>query len=134
MHRAPAARRGDAVSWLSAGELAQMRADATATLDATCTILTPTSSLNAINEAVIAWSTAGTAVPCRLRPSGRAPNSQAVAGQENTVAPWTVTLPYGTVVNPGRRLVIGAATYEVIQSWDEETWKTASRIDVLRIE
>jgi len=123
------------MSYLSTGELAQLRADALATLaDETCTILTPTNSANAIGEPVITWGTAGTGVACRLRPSGRAPNATPVGGQENTVAPWTVTLPQGTAVNPGDRLVIDSVTYEVAQTWDEETWKTASRVDVLRIE
>ncbi len=122
------------MTWLDASELAQLRADQLAAMDATCTILTQANSANAIYEQVAAYATAGTGVPCRLRPSGRAPNSQTVAGQENTIAPWTVTLPYGTVVNPGSRLVIGAVTYEVIQSWDEETWSTANRVDVVRME
>jgi hypothetical protein len=123
------------MSFLSAGELAQLRADALATLaDDTCTILTPTTSANAIGERTITWGTAGTAVACRLRPSGRAPTGIPVGGQENTVAPWVVTLPHGTAVNPGDRLVIDSVTYEVLQTWDEETWKTASRVDVMRVE
>lgn len=123
------------MSFLSAGELAQLRADALKTLaDETCTILTATTAANAIGERVVTYGTVATGVACRLRPSGRAPNSQAVAGQENTVAPWTVTLPHGTAVSAGDRLVIDSVTYEVTQSWDEETWKTASRVDVMRIE
>ena len=123
------------MSFLSTLDMAQMRADALDTLaDDTCTILRSTVSVNAIGEQVLTWGTAGTAVPCRLRPSGRAPDTRPVGGQEETIAPWAVTLPHGTAVNPGDRLVIDTVTYEVTQSWDEETWKTASRVEAMRIE
>lgn len=119
---------------LSALDLAQMRADLTATLDATCAILVPSSSLDDLGESVLAWSTAGTAVPCRLRQTSNVVNLLLEAGQITTVANWTVTLPFGASVAPGARIVIDDTTYEVKQSWDEETWRLASRADVVRIE
>jgi len=119
---------------LSSAELTQMRADLTATLDATCVILVSSSSLDALGESVLAWSTAGTAVPCRLRQTSNVANLLLDAGQITTVANWTVTLPFGTVVAPGARIVIDDTTYEVKQSWDEETWELAARVDVSRIE
>jgi hypothetical protein len=123
------------MSFLSTGELTQLRADADKTLlDETCTILTQTASANAIGEKIVAWSTAGTSVPCRLRPTNMPPYPQSVAGQTNTIAQWFVTLPHGSAVAPGSRLVIDSATYEVVQSWDEGTWKTATRVNVTRIE
>lgn len=123
------------MSFLSAGELAQMRADQDRMmLDETCTILQATSSANAIGERVITWGTAGTNVPCRLAKPPTFAFSRSAAGQPVTQAPWTVTLPYGTAVNAGDRIVIDSVTYEVTQSWDEETHKTASRVDVMRLE
>lgn len=122
-------------SFLSTNELAQMRRDQDRTLlDETCTILTATSAANAIGERVLTWGTAGTAVPCRLMPSPMIPFARNVAGQVSTLASWFLTLPHGTVVNAGDRVVIDSVTYEVVQSWDEETFKTASRIAVNRIE
>ena len=129
-------------SFLSTGELAQLRADALATLaDATCTILTPTAMVDSIGESVIAWGTVATSVACRLRPSGQGASLRVqysgifpTPGQSYTVAPWTVTLPHGQAVSPGDRLVIATVTYEVIQNWASESWQTATRVDVKRLE
>jgi hypothetical protein len=123
-------------SFVSAGELAQLRADADRTLlDATCTLLTPTASANSIGEVALTWGTLGASVPCRLRPAGRAPALALLGGQPQMVADWTLTLPHGTTtVQPGDRAVVDSVTYEVVQSWNEETWRTATRVDVKRIE
>lgn len=122
-------------SFLSAGELAQLRADADRTLlDATCTLQTRTASVNVIGEPVVAWTTLGSAVPCRLRPTVMT-SPQIVAGQQVNVALWQLTLPFGTTtVQPGDRAVIAGVTYEVTQTWDEETWRTATRVNVMRVE
>ena len=116
-------------------ELAQMRADQLATMaDETCTVLTPSGGTNAIGEWVVTWGTAGTAVPCRLRSIGMPPYMVYVGGQANTLALWSVTMPYGTVVNPGDRIVVDTKTYEVVQTYEESTWSTATRADVKQIE
>lgn len=122
--------------FLSPGELAQMRADAERTLlDETCTLLTCTSATNAIGEVVAGWSTIGTAVPCRLRPTALTVGVDQVGGQAAAVARWQLTLPAGTTtLTPGDRAVVGGVTYEVTQTWDEETWRTATRVGVMRIE
>ena len=129
-------------SFLSSGELAQMRADALATLaDATCTILTPTATVDSIGEPIIAWGTVATGVVCRLRPAGQvaALRTQyggffATPGQTSPVSSWMVTLPHGTAVSSGDRLVIAALTYEVIDAAKAETWVTANRVQVKRLE
>ena len=129
-------------SFLSTGELAQLRADALATLaDATCTILTPTATVDSIGEPIIAWGTVATGVACRLRPSGQGASLRVqyggifpTPGQSYTVAPWTVTLPYGQAVSPGDRIVVAAVVYEVIQSWSSESWATSTRVDVKCLE
>lgn len=122
-------------SFLSANELAQMRRDQDRTLlHETCTLLTAASSTNAIGERTLTWGTAGTAVPCRLMPTPMLPWARGVAGQVATQAYWSLTLPHGTAISPGDRVVIDAVTYEVSQSWDEETFKTASRVSVFRVE
>jgi hypothetical protein len=123
-------------SFVSAGELAQMRADADRTLlDATCTLLTPTAGTNSIGEVALTWGTLGASVPCRLRTAGNQPAMQIIGGQPQTVAGWTLTLPHGTTtVQPGDRAVVDSVVYEVVQTWDEETWRTATRVDVKRIE
>jgi hypothetical protein len=123
-------------SFLSAGELAQLRADADRTLlDATCTLLTPVAGTNSIGEVALSWGTLGAAVPCRLRPAGNPPALALLGGQPQTVAGWQLTLPHGTTtVQPGDRAVVAGVTYEVMQTWDEETWRTATRVEVKRIE
>lgn len=123
-------------SFISAGELAQMRADASRTLlDETCTLLTPSAGTNSIGEVALIWGTLGASVPCRLRPAGRAPAMVLLGGQPQMVGDWQLTLPHGTVtLQPGDRAVVDGVTYEVTQTWDEETWRTATRVDVKRIE
>jgi hypothetical protein len=123
-------------SFISAAELTQMRADAARTLlDATCTLLTPTANVNGIGETTLTWGTVGVAVPCRLRPAGLQAQMVQLGGQPQTSADWQLTLPFGTVtVAPGDRVVIDSATYEVKQSIEEETWRTAVRVNLTRIE
>jgi hypothetical protein len=123
-------------SFISAGELAQLRADADRTLfDATCTLLTPTAGTNSIGEVALTWGTLGAGVPCRLRPDGQQPAMSIVGGQPQTVAGWKLTLPHGTVtVQPGDRAVVSGVTYEIKQVWAAESWRTATRVDVVRIE
>ena len=123
-------------SFISAAELAQMRSDASRTLlDATCTLLTPTAGVNGIGEATLTWGTVGVSVPCRLRPAGLQARLVELGGQPQTSADWQLTLPFGTVtVAPGDRVVISGATFEVKQSIEEETWRTAVRVNLTRIE
>jgi len=123
-------------SFISAAELAQMRADASRTLlDATCTLLTPTAGVNGIGEVALTWGTVGVLVPCRLQPAGLQARMVELGGQPQTSADWQLTLPFGTVtVAPGDRVVIAGATFEVKQSIEEETWRTAVRVNLTRIE
>ena len=120
--------------FLSPDELMSMRVEADRTLlDQTCTLLSRTETTNAVGETTVTWGTIGADVPCRLRPKGSS-SLIAQALQQKTVADWSLTLPYGTVVAPGSRAVVELVTYEIMQSWDEEVWKTASRADVKRVE
>jgi len=123
-------------SFISAAELAQMRADASRTLlDATCTLLTPTAGVNGIGEVALTWGTVGVLVPCRLQPAGLQARMVELGGQPQTSADWQLTLPFGTVtVAPGDRVVIAGATFEVKQSIEGETWRTAVRVNLTRIE
>jgi hypothetical protein len=107
-------------SFLSTGELAQMRADQLHTLaDETCTLLTPTYTANAIGEQTVTWGTMATGVACRLR-------SLSGAGWDpltnRPVVNWSVTLPQGTVVDIGDRVVIDSVEYEVTKAETGETW------------
>jgi len=123
------------MSYIDASQLTQMRADALATLaDDTATILRGTAAVNAIGEWTTTYGTIAASVACRLRPIERAASLQLIGEQQQTVAEWVVTLPQGTALYPDDRLVIDSVTYEVMQTWDEETWDTATRANVKRLE
>lgn len=108
---------------LTAGELTWMRDMADDQMPDTCTILRGTATQNAIGEGIIAWGTVDSGVACRLDPPGLRPDIRDVGGQIQTVADWRVSLPNGTGLEAGDRVVHSSDTYEVIQSWVDQSWQ-----------
>jgi hypothetical protein len=107
---------------LTAGELTWMRDIADDHMPDTATILRGTATQNAIGEATTAWGTVDASVDCRLDPPGRQTDIRDVGGQIQTVAQWRVSMPQGTDLQAGDHVVSGGDTYEVIQSWADQSW------------
>lgn len=120
--------------FLSAGELAQLRADQADYMPDTCDILRGTAVVNAIGEPALAWGTVAGTVSCRLRPTGLKSDVNAIGGQLQTYHSWNLYIAQAGTLLPGDRVVISGGTYEVVQSWEEESWPTAVKADVRRLE
>jgi len=119
---------------LTAAELASMRATQALAWPDVATHLTPTSTANALGEAVIAWGTAGTAIPCRLAPVQAQTRISSVATETVTLPNWVVTMAYSGTVHAGDRLAIGSRTYEVLAVADGFNWRTALRVECISVE
>lgn len=119
---------------LTASMLASMRATQAQAWPDMATHLAPTSTINALGEAVIAWGTAGTAISCRLTPAQAQTRISSVATETATIPNWVVTMAYDGVVNPGDRLMIGSRTYEVFNVSDDFAWRTAIRVECVTVE
>ena len=117
---------------LGSADLAAMRDVQRQVLPQTCDILRPSGSVNAVGEEVITWGTAGSAVPCRL---ARARARLAAVGEQVTLeAGWVATLAHDADVRAGDRMVVDGQTYEVIAVWQAHAWRTATRVDLKRLE
>ncbi len=116
------------MSLLTTDQLTQMRAQATSSLDRTCTLRTVT--LGASDSAG-GFSTEGTAdatVACRIAtPTGR---DRIIAERLGVDIDATITLPHGTSVAVTSRVIDGttSAVYEVVHANPDQSWRTATRI------
>lgn len=121
------------MAFLSANDLAMMRAAQVSALPDTCSILRSAPGWNEIGEGTLGWSTVGTAVPCRVRLSNVLRRLEAIGGQAQAVADWVVTLAYDEDVRSGDRLTVGGDTYDVISVNVDESWRTAVRAECKRV-
>ena len=119
---------------LSTQELAQLRADQADYMPDTCDVLRGTAGLNEIGEPALTWGTVAGTVACRLRPSGWQSNIVTDGQQIQTAEKWYLYISQAGTLLPGDHAVMTAGTFEVVQSWEEESWPTAVRAEVRRLE
>jgi len=94
---------------LTAGELAEARADLTAILPDSCGVVTVTRT--SIEGGWTLVESAPVNVACRVSPlTGR---DAAIAAAEGFTAEYVVTLPAETPVTASSRIIWGGTTYEV---------------------
>jgi SPP1 family predicted phage head-tail adaptor len=117
---------------LSSEQLTQIRTQATASLDQTCTVSTPgAESIDAAGGTTqAAPSTAS--VSCRVAtPNG---SDQKIAERLGVVIDAMVTVPHGTSVDREATIIVsGGGTYEVVIPNDDQSWKTAVRVGCRRV-
>ncbi len=118
---------------LGSQDLAAMRAAQETLMPDTCVIQRATYGRNTIGEGTATWAAAGTTV-CRLRPPGLQPDIRNVGEQVQTLSRWVATLPHDQIIYTGDRLVISSTTFEVVHVWDVETWATAMRCELQKLE
>jgi hypothetical protein len=107
---------------LTADEIAQLRADATASLPDTCDILRSTRQPDGRGGQVTVWAAIATAVPCRLAPASQGVGNEDMAGARLTAeSDWMLTLAWDQVLTTQDRIRIGTEQYEVkgiiVRSW-----------------
>lgn len=120
---------------ISATELAQMRADVTASLTDTATVQTRALANDGAGNAVETYS-GSTTVACRLRyASGGKPSypKQRSGDQSQPQQLWVVTLPYDASVNETDHLLINGETYEVVTANEERSLELCQRVLCKRI-
>jgi len=116
---------------LSSAEVASMRATQALAWPDTCTISRATVASDGMGGETSTWSTVAT-VACRLGASGTRPNEGETSEQLRSMADFVFTLPTGTNVLSGDRIVMGARTFEVIKPADH-SWLTALRVQVVEV-
>lgn len=116
---------------LSTGDLEAIRAAQVAAMPDTCVVKSVTRTTDAFGGAGEALVT-GATLPCRLAvTSGRELEIAARITDQRTV---TITLPHGSAVTTGNRLVIGSQTYEIVAVLTGGAWSTALRVLAVEVQ
>ena len=116
---------------LSSAELTAMRATQDENLPDTCTISRATLAADGMGGFTETWATVAT-VACRLGVAGTRPNEATTSDQVRNVADFVFTLPNGTNVLNGDRIVLGSRTFDVVKAQDH-SWLTALRVQVVEV-
>ena len=121
------------MGFLTAAELASIRADVLGVLGDSCTIQTPSETVDAQGSVTVTWADT-TNVACKLAPlSLRDQTSQAGAGF-TAIANYVLSLPYDQAIASGNRVVHESRTYEVIRAEDTHTWRALRRAYLRRMD
>ena len=91
----------------------------------TCVLKTRSLTSDGRGGSVESW-TDGASVACRVAPM-TAEQTARVADQLASASGWVVTMPYGTSVGLGDRIVHNGFTYDVVGTNDGESEQTAVR-------
>lgn len=119
---------------LSTLEIAQLRSDAGAYLPDTCTIQTPTNTMDAIGGWSTSWANTYTNVACRLAPVV-AQKTEALIGSElAAITSWVLTIAYNQAIDETMRVVHDSETFEVAQMQDTHSNRTAKRVYLRRMD
>lgn len=116
---------------LSTAELTGFRATQAENLPDTCTISRATLAADGMGGHAETWATVAT-VACRLGVAGTRPNEAASSDQVRNAADFVFTLPRGTSVLNGDRIVLGTRTFDVVKAQDH-SWLTALRVQVVEV-
>ena len=124
---------------LTAGELADIRADIADLLPDTCTIEQVSTSNDAIGAAARSYSNRATGVSCRLDPvpSVTLTGSEAVSRMKNyiiTKGQFVLTLPHDTTIEETDRVIHGGKTYSIKHVDDDKSWQGSVRCVLETIE
>ena len=116
---------------LSSDELAAIRAEQVATMPDTCTVQSVTRTADGMGGFTEDWDDSAS-YACRLSvTSGRELEIAARITNQRAV---TITLPHGSAVTTGSRLVIGSQTYEIITVLTSGAWSTALRVLAVEVQ
>jgi len=119
------------MTWLSAGELAQMRADVLNLLPDTCSILSVTYTSDGEGGLTEAWGTVTANVACRIDYSSGVETN--IGGAVNPYTRAKISLPYDTVLATTNRIVSGGVTYSVTNVNNGQSWNVSVRADLERV-
>lgn len=119
---------------ISATELARMQATAEDHLPDECTIQTVTRTVDAIGGWSESWADTHTGVACRLA-AVQARAAEAMVGAElAAVTSWVLTVAHDQALDETMRVVHDGETYEIAQLEDRQSWRTAKRAHLRRVD
>lgn len=119
------------MTWLSAGELAQMRADVLNLLPDTCSILSVSYTSDGEGGLAEAWGTVTANVACRIDYSSGVETN--IGGAVNPYTRAKISLPYDTTLATTNRIVSGGVTYSVTNVNNGQSWNVSVRADLERV-
>lgn len=119
------------MTWMSATELTQARADVINMLPDSCDILSVTYTRDGEGGSSETWGTISSNVPCRIDyRSGRE------TLQGGAIQPYTnmiISLPYNVALETTNRIFADGQTYAVKSSNARQSWIVAVRAELERI-
>jgi head-tail adaptor len=115
---------------LTASDLAFMRSFQTALMDDSIAVQRATLTADGYGGRDESWATVETVAGRLARVNERATEA-ATGGQVTSVTRWFATMPMGTTVNAGDRLLIKGRTWEILTVNNDEMWRTAVRCEVV---
>ena len=120
---------------LSATQIADMRTTAALALPDTATISRMTRASDSAGGWTETWATAASGVACRIMPRYQVSSTEGpAAGTQEAVAQWTLTMPVGTDLRAGDRVVIATRTFEVYGLLSVgQAWRMGVRADVREV-
>lgn len=119
------------MTWMTAADIAQMRADVLKMLPDTCAILSVAYTRDGEGGLTEVWGTATASVACRLDfKQGR---ELEVGGAVQPFTRAVLSLPYDTVLATSNRVVVNSNTYAVKSVNDGQSWIVAVRAEVERV-
>ena len=110
---------------LPASELAEVRTQAEAAFDTTCTIQTYVET-NVKGSVTKAWSSTYTAVACRLAPLKQGREYQTAQGLV-AVAGYVLTVAWDQAVTAEDQVIVSGDTYDILGVEDDHSYRTARR-------
>jgi SPP1 family predicted phage head-tail adaptor len=118
---------------VSAGELAQMRADQADYRPDTAVIQSRTVTVTDMGGQSETWTSAAT-VQCRLAPLVLNMGEVINAAQITSPTAWVMTIVYDQAIDATERVVIGGDTYQVERVEDDHSHRTARRVYLRRLD
>lgn len=107
-----------------------MRATAATTFDSTAILLAEEYVSDGGGGGTTSWTASGT-VPCHLSPITLRGEREPVTGDRvSPDADWILTLPAETAIEYDSRVLVGAATFEVIALRAPRTWELTRRVEL----
>jgi hypothetical protein len=123
--------------FLTAGELASLRAAFAATLPDVCTIEYPTEASDGMGGGSVSWLSRGANIPCRLSADaisafGRKAGITAEQMREGLV--WTLSVAYDQTLEVKDRVTVGGKVFQVLQVSTGDSEMALKRAQVVRWE
>ena len=113
---------------LTADDLSRMRTSLNLSLPGTAVFSRSTQSNDGLGGKTDAWANVGT-VACRLSPSGEG-EEQITGARFGGIAPYTLTIPYGSTFTKADRAVTGGKTFEIIAISEPRDYSLCVRLGV----